>query len=1114
MLIEMNIFFLTDVLKNRDDFRYIVSDLKKDAVSRISLRIEEQAFGYFAAAIHELMNYPVLFVTARPELAQRYTEQLKVWLRHSGSLYLFPEIDLSSSDGESDPYINSERIKILSSLIDNQDVGGNSNTVRPFIVSSIQASAGKSIEIDSFKLQTIIIQRGQYIKQADLIGKLESAGYRYDTPVELPGTFLIRGGIIDVFPSGKENPVRIEYLGDEIETIREYDARTQLSKGQLASVTIPPAKDFAMGIGSSIFDYLPFKSIIFLSDLVRISSEIDKLEKEFIRLEEQEEVGTDTKLKSLLSWTQIYKKIEAVQNVIRLSCWDNTETIDSLGIPLKGAPNYTGRFSVFIENLPVLRREIKRIVIVSQQADRIKELLLERNIETEKITSLTGVPPKSSFTLLQGSVDGGWQLSTDLLLLTDRELFGIVKQRRFIKKRPVPYHRFLEDVNIGDLVVHVEHGIGRFAGTVKRTDSGVEREYMVLEYAGGDVLYVPVDQVDRISLYIGGGEHTPILSRLGTQEWNRSRQKVKESVANIARELIEIYAARQANRGIKYSRDTLWQMELEASFPYVETPDQLEAVTAVKNDMESAKPMDRLICGDVGYGKTEIAIRAAFKAVMEGKQVAVLVPTTILAQQHMNTFKERLGVFPVKIAALSRFCSAKEEGDIIRRLALGDIDICIGTHRLLQKDVQFKDLGLVIIDEEQRFGVIHKEHFKKIRQYVDVLTLSATPIPRTMQMALSGIRDMSTIETPPESRMPVATFVGEFNRRLVREAVLRELERGGQVFVVHNRVKGIEEIAFKIKELVPEATIEIAHGQMDEAELERIMSDFVDGKANVLVSTTIIESGLDIPNVNTLIVNEADKLGLTQLYQLRGRVGRGTNLAYAYFFFDSEKKLTGQARERLKTIAQTTELGSGFAIAMKDLEIRGAGNLLGIEQSGNIAAVGFNYYCQLLAEAVEEIKAGRSGIEIAEKPEHPRVSIDLKLSAYIPEYYIEDTRTRFNIYMRLAKCNTLQSVQSIREEMIDRFGSLPEEVANLLFIVEMKIAAMKGGVESIYRYDNEVVVSYREDLVSADVSRASSMESVYRIGNKQIRINLDKAADRWQDLLQQLLGNVSVIPAR
>ncbi len=632
-----------------------------------------------------------------------------------------------------------------------------------------------------------------------------------------------------------------------------------------------------------------------------------------------------------------------------------------------------------------------------------------------------------------------------------------------------------------------------------------------MQYAGADTLYVPVDQVDRVSLYIGGSERTPSLSRLGSQEWHRAQQKVKESVAKIAGELVELYASREVGSGLMFSPDTLWQQELEASFPYIETADQLEAIAAVKSDMQSPRPMDRLVCGDVGYGKTEIALRAAFKAVMDGRQVAVLVPTTILAQQHMNTFSERLRPFPVKIATLSRFCSQKEQTDIIHKLADGYFDICIGTHRMLQKDVVFKDLGLVIIDEEQRFGVVHKEYFKKMRQAVDVLTLSATPIPRTMHMALSGIRDMSTIETPPENRLPVVTHVGGFNSRLVREAILRELERDGQVFIVHNRVHSINELAFKVTELVPEARISIAHGQMDEDKLEKIMADFVAGNTDVLLTTTIIESGLDMPNVNTLIVDGADRLGLTQLYQLRGRIGRGANTAYAYFLFDLEKNMTDQARERLKTIAQATELGSGFAIAMKDLEIRGAGNLLGVEQSGNIAAVGFNYYCQLLAEAIEVIKAQRNGDVIKRKVEEPTVSVDLKIPAFIPEYYIENTRARFNIYQRLAKINELNEVNDIALELIDRFGETPEEVANLLYVVELRKLAQNAGAESIFRDDETVTISlYNTNEISIKLSTSARQKAV-RIGNKQIKLDLQYAGDGWKMMLKELINELAVI---
>ncbi|MHB8085258.1 MAG: TRCF domain-containing protein, partial [Dehalococcoidia bacterium] len=510
-----------------------------------------------------------------------------------------------------------------------------------------------------------------------------------------------------------------------------------------------------------------------------------------------------------------------------------------------------------------------------------------------------------------------------------------------------------------------------------------------------------------------------------------------------------------------------------------------------------------------GYGKTEVAVRAAFKAVMDGKQVAVLVPTTILAQQHLNTFTERLKAFPVKVAALSRFGTHREQMDVVEGLKEGTIDICIGTHRLLQKDVVFKDLGLVIIDEEQRFGVAHKEHFKKMRQSVDVLTLSATPIPRTMHMALSGIRDMSTIETPPENRMPVNIHVGEFNDRLVREVVLRELERDGQVFLVHNRVQSINELAVRISSLVPEATISVAHGQMDEDKLQQVMRDFVDGQSDVLVTTTIIESGLDMPNVNTLIVDSADKLGLTQLYQLRGRVGRGANAASAYFLFDSGKTMTEHARERLKTIAGATELGAGFAIAMKDLEIRGAGNLLGVEQSGNIAAVGFNYYSQLLAEAVEEIKAKREGREVVKKTEEPTVSIELALPAYIPQDYIGETRTRFNIYQRLANATSQDTIRDIGEEMVDRFGEQPQEVVNLLYIAELKWAAMRAGAESVSMDEDIVTVSFNDKAVAEGRLLRVVRNRALKIGNRQIRIDTDIAGENWRTVLKSLLDEVA-----
>jgi transcription-repair coupling factor (superfamily II helicase) len=662
----------------------------------------------------------------------------------------------------------------------------------------------------------------------------------------------------------------------------------------------------------------------------------------------------------------------------------------------------------------------------------------------------------------------------------------------------------------GDYIVHIEHGIAKFAGLTKMLNDGIEREYLVLEYAAGDRLYVPTDQVDCVSRYVGAGDRPPTLSRLGTQEWARTKQRIKESVANIARELLNLYAAREIIPGFAFSPDNLWQQELESSFPYMETLGQLEAVLAVKGDMEKPKPMDRLVCGDVGYGKTEVALRAAFKSVMDGKQVALLVPTTVLAQQHFATFCERLQAFPIRVEMLSRFCTEKEQASIIEGLAAGTVDICIGTHRLLQRDVVFKDLGLMIIDEEQRFGVIHKEHFKKLRREIDTLTLSATPIPRTLHMSLAGIRDMSTIETPPEERLPIKTYVGAYDERPIREAILRELERNGQVFFVHNRVHSIAMVANRLSGLVPEGRICIAHGQMPEEELESVMTEFVNHRSDILVTTTIIESGLDMPNVNTLIVDQADKLGLTQLYQLRGRVGRGSNNAYAYFFLDRGKQLTPEARKRLKTISEATELGAGFAVAMKDLEIRGAGNLLGVEQSGYIAAVGFDLYCRLLAEAVEDLKQGQA-VEKGRKILQPPVpSVVLPLTAYIPEEYIFDLSTRLDFYQRLVAAKRAQEIEGIAVELSDRFGHIPQPVKNLLYIVEIKQLAIAAMVTSISTEDRQVVLHFDGTREINRLSLTQDFGYGVKVGSSRIKLDIKLLGNNWQDVLTKVLQKVVI----
>jgi transcription-repair coupling factor (superfamily II helicase) len=1107
----MKLYYITQLLDRLPEFERLLKSLQYKRRIRVKLSLPDQTAPLLAAGIYGRINRTVLFVAAHAETARRRFEQIKLWLPDTVTPLFFPEADLLGDGSQADPVINSERIKVIS-LLTGCNSTAESGHPYSFIMCCAAALISRSVGPDIYKSGCVEVINGTHISQSTLLENLQSAAYKYEDVVEIPGTFSKRGGIVDIYPCGHDRPARIEFFGNEIESIRLYDARSQRSMEKVPAISIPPAEEMARDGSANILDYLPAESILLLDDIQQIESEVERIRAECVA-PDQSSVGEFDRAAVGFEWKDIENKIGRRGWAVEFSPWDDTAERDKqhYRLPFKGAPDFSAKFAAFLDRLSELRRESGRVLIVSQQAERIRELLQEHDISIEVLRALEGLPADNSIVLVQGSLDGGWQLGNDLLLLTDVELFGNIKRRRFSKTRPVRHHLFLNDINIGDTVVHVEHGIGRFAGTVRKVSAGMEREYLMIEYACGDMLYVPVDQVDRVSLYIGGGEKTPSLSRLGSQEWVRAQQRVKESVANIAGELIELYAGRVAGGGIAFSGDTLWQKELEASFPYVETPDQLEAIEAVKADMESVRPMDRLVCGDVGYGKTEIALRAAFKAVMDSKQVAVLVPTTILAQQHMSTFGERLKTFPVKVAVLSRFCSAREQAEVIRGLAEGSIDICIGTHRILQKDVRFKDLGLVIIDEEQRFGVVHKEYFKKMRQSVDVLTLSATPIPRTMHMALSGIRDMSTIETPPESRLPVITYVGEYNHRLIREALMRELERDGQVFLVHNRVHSIGELALKVADLAPEARIAVAHGQMEEDKLENVMSDFMQGRSDVLVTTTIIESGLDMPNVNTLIVDDADKMGLTQLYQLRGRVGRGANAAYAYFLFDSGKSLTDQAIERLKVIARATELGAGYAVAMKDLEIRGAGNLLGVEQSGNIAAVGFSYYCQMLEEAVEEIKARRDGRTLPKKAEPAGVTIDLKIPAFIPDYYIENTRTRFNIYHRLAAMVTADEVSDISEEMIDRFGDMPGEVTNLLYVVELRQSAAAAGIESIVRDGENITVSCGDrDIMNADRISALKNRAV-RLGNRQIKINTELAGQGWMKLLKELLLQMSTV---
>jgi transcription-repair coupling factor (superfamily II helicase) len=756
----------------------------------------------------------------------------------------------------------------------------------------------------------------------------------------------------------------------------------------------------------------------------------------------------------------------------------------------------------------------KRIVIASDQAPRLAELLEEAGHAAGVADAIETAPPAGAISLIDRSLNGGFAGGPDgLVFVTDRELFGNVRVRRPKAMRRVVPRDILERLTPGDLVVHIDHGIARYEKMLRRSSGqGDERDFLELAFQGQDRIYVPVEQIGRISRY-SGGEH-PSLSKLGGTEWLRTKQRVRKAVDDLAEELLALYAARADAPGHAYPNDTPWQAEMEAAFPYEETVDQLRAAVEVKHDMEAVRPMDRLVVGDVGYGKTEVAIRAAFKATQDGKQVAVLVPTTVLAAQHHATFSSRFGPFPVKVALLSRFVSKAEQEKTVSGLADGSVDLVIGTHRLLSRDVRFKDLGLVVVDEEQRFGVAAKEKLKQLKREVDVLTLSATPIPRTLNLALAGVRDMSVIETPPEDRLPIQTRVAEASAGLVRDAILRELDRGGQVFYVHNRVETIEAQAEQLRKLLPDARLVVGHGQMAEGHLESVMLKFADGAADVLVCTTIIESGLDIPNANTIVIDRADTLGLAQLYQLRGRVGRSSRRAYAYLLYRRRERMSEEARKRLQAIFNASELGAGFQIALSDLEIRGAGNILGGEQSGHMAAVGFDLYSRLLADAVEERKAARENRAPVVVPQ--QAVVDLPLEAHLPDDYVADEAQKLELYRRLANARTPGDVAAFRQEVIDRFGPMPLPVQRLAEVAELRLAAEAVGVASMSREEGLLVVRFGAGLSRATAMRLLTPGSLPGIrhsditfASNQVRIRLPKDPLKGWQLTQAIIARLS-----
>ncbi len=874
----------------------------------------------------------------------------------------------------------------------------------------------------------------------------------------------------------------------------------------------------------SLLDFLDAETLLVLenpSDLENERIRIDEKSTELRLMKELSGVIPRQFPSIHLSGEELDDRIASMTHKLNVTPWLADQTISNskdhdltFEIGFTPPKSYSGRFDVLAKDIHGWLGKGDSVLIVSHHSSRIIEILQGQNIPSKLEPSIAKAVLENGnhgnrAILIKTSLEEGWDIeigNQTIHLLTDSEIIGHSKKRATRKSTTSNKPASLSDLETGSYVVHIEHGIGRFIGTQHMNVDGGEREYLTLEYADSDRLYVPTDHLDRISLYSSSGERKPILTRLGTQEWTRAKDKTRASTKKLAIDLLSIYADREILEGIPFPPDTPWQTEMEDSFPFEETPDQLITIQDVKLDMENSKPMDRLICGDVGYGKTEIALRAAFKAVMAGTQVAILVPTTILSQQHYSTFLQRLSSFPVKIAVLSRLRSPEEQQAVISDLTEGKIDICIGTHRLLQKDVRFKNLGLVVVDEEQRFGVGHKERLKDMRREADILTLSATPIPRTLHMALSGIRDMSTIETSPEQRLSIKTYVSEYSEQLIREAILREIDRGGQAFFLHNRVRTITEISEKLRSLVPEASIAIAHGQMKEDELEHVMANFSTGAQDVLVCTTIIEAGLDLPNVNTLIIDRADSFGLAQLYQLRGRIGRGTNRAYAYLMTPKHKQVTEVAEKRLKTILAANELGAGFRIAMKDLEIRGAGNLLGPEQSGHINAVGYELYSQMLSEAIEELRAERQGNNTANAKTNPDVNVSLPLSAYVPVNYISDLTIRLGFYRRLAKYMNRDDLKAIKDELVDRFGPLPNQVADLLYVVEMKSLAHSAGITSITQDGTTGIIQFEEPISGARLPIQKALGGTATVGNTQVRLPLKT---NWKENLLQTIDKIA-----
>ena len=939
-----------------------------------------------------------------------------------------------------------QRMKVIKALLEEKELT---------VVTSIDGCMDFLESLEKIKEQLIHYESDSTVDTEQLKNQLVALGYERVGQVEMPGQFSVRGGIVDIYCLTEENPWRIELWGDEIDSIRSFDPESQRSLENLEELTIYPAVEH---IGDkdmvSFLDYFPEeRTIIFLDEPNRLTEKGGAVEEEYrqSRMHREEKGSRNLPENWLCSFEQLQKELNK-RNCISVCALEPKQAgwkvREKFYLEVKSISAYNNSFELLVKDLHQYKKQGYRIALLSGSRTRAERLA--KDLQEEGLAAFYGqdydreICP-GEIMVVYGHAKKGFEYPLiKFAVMTESDIFG-QEQKKKKKKKNYSGSRIQDfaELSVGDFVVHEKHGLGIYRGIEKVEVDRIVKDYIKIEYRGGSNLYIPATQLDCLQKYSGAdASKAPKLNKLGTQEWNKTKSKVRGAVKNIAKELVELYAVRQEKEGYVCGPDTVWQKEFEEMFPYEETEDQLSAIEDAKRDMESTRIMDRLICGDVGYGKTEVALRAAFKEVQESRQVAYLAPTTILAQQIYNTFVQRMKEFPVRVELLCRFRTPAQQKKAIEDLKKGQVDVIIGTHRILSKDVQFKNLGLLIVDEEQRFGVTHKEKIKQLKKDVDVLTLTATPIPRTLHMSLIGIRDMSVLEEPPMDRMPIQTYVMEYDEETVREAINRELRRGGQVYYVYNRVTDIADVALRIAKLVPDARVGFAHGQMSERELENVMYSFVNGDIDVLVSTTIIETGLDISNVNTMIIHDSDRYGLSQLYQLRGRIGRSNRTAYAFLMYRQNVMLKETAEKRLAAIREYTDLGSGFKIAMRDLELRGAGNLLGAQQHGHMNAVGYDLYCKMLNEAVKEAK----GIHTMEDFE---TSVDLNVDAYIPDSYISNEFQKLDIYKRIAGIETQQDYDDMLEELLDRFGEPGKAVLNLLAIAKLKAIAHQGYVTEI-----------------------------------------------------------------